>query len=311
MQRIWWSLRKHLHLIRRERSGFLTLMVFCSLAFGLRAIVPETKPLASDPEMLTFYVERDRETPPQTSHAPKRKEEAFFSFDPNELDADGFVSLGLSPKQAKSLLNYRERSGGFETKADLERVFVLPDGWFERHKSDILLPDRQDAKRNPKPEKSNPENAFTPSSKEENAPSNDQPEEVPDRVLDINALDSVDLVAIRGIGASSAQRILAYREALGGFLDTAQYSEVWGLHPAVRQRLNETARPLSAPQRIDLNTADINQLKAHPYISYKLARSLVAMRKHRGGKLTFSDLQEHHLIDDDLLERLTPYLNVD
>lgn len=309
MHRIWWRLRQQLHLIRRERSGILTISVLFIVAFGLQAIVPDTKPIPDRPELLAFYIEQDEPPKEQTFNAHQPNEEAFFEFDPNELDVEGFVSLGLSRKQAQSLLNYRDRSGGFQTKADLSRVYVLPEGWFERHESDIRLPDRQDAKRathDTKKQKTTKAAVITTKEASSEFPS----EEVV-QILDINNVDSTSLVNVRGIGASSAQRILAYRDALGGFYDSAQYNEVWGLHPAVRQRLKETALPLSSPDFIHLNSADLDQLKAHPYISYKLARSLVSMRKHRGGKLSRADLQEHHLIDDELLERLTPYLNVE
>ena len=43
-------------------------------------------------------------------------------------------------------------------------------------------------------------------------------EEVVMRSLNINTADSAALVAVDGIGAYSAQKILAYRQALGGFV---------------------------------------------------------------------------------------------
>lgn len=311
MQRLWWLSRKYLNLIRRERSGLLTLTILFTVAFGLRAIVPQTKPVPDDVDLLTFYVEQDEAKSDKTAIQQESTKENFFAFDPNTLDAEGFVQLGLSEKQAKTVLNYREKAGGFRTKHDLSRIYVLPEGWYERHETDILLPDRQDAKKHTS-QQSQP--AFR---QKTTHPTNDVQEVVEEpvveevQILDINRLDSLELIAIRGVGPKSAHHILKYRDRLGGFHDTAQYSEVWGLHPAVRQRLIEVTAPLSLPEPFDLNTADLDQLKSHPYISYKLARSLVAMRKHRGGVLTVDDLKSHHLIDDELLERLMPYLHAD
>lgn len=311
MQRIWWLLHKQLHLIRRERSGLLVLIVFCTFAFALRALVPETSPAVTYPDLLTHYVDQNEAPAEELTSPQATRAEAFFKFDPNSIDLEALIQLGLSPKQAGSLLNYRDKSGGFKTKADLARVYTLPEGWFERHQADILLPDRQDAPRRVKKSETakfaNEGNSW----REFSSPKSAQPPAEEVTLIDINSVDSLELTAVRGIGAKSARRIVNYRDALGGFVDTAQYQEVWGLHPAVRQRLKESAVPLTTPRQIDLNRATFEELKAHPYISYKLAKSLVAMRNHRGGTLGIADLKAHHLIDEALLERITPYLNVE
>lgn len=63
---------------------------------------------------------------------PPRKIETF-RFNPNTVDAEDFVRLGFSPKQAQSLVSYRNKGGRFRRKEDFADSYVVSDvstgGW--------------------------------------------------------------------------------------------------------------------------------------------------------------------------------------
>jgi len=48
--------------------------------------------------------------------------------------------------------------------------------------------------------------------------------------VELNSADSTELVQLTGIGSVFANRILKYRELLGGFYSTAQLLEVYNFH---------------------------------------------------------------------------------
>ena len=50
----------------------------------------------------------------------KREEIIFTVFDPNTADSSQLVALGMSPKQASSLIRFRDRNGGFKNKEDVK-----------------------------------------------------------------------------------------------------------------------------------------------------------------------------------------------
>lgn len=70
---------------------------------------------------------------------PVRKVETF-RFDPNEVSISDLCRLGFSPKQAKSIDNYRKSGGRFRRKADFADSFVVSDSVFRRLEPYIDIP---------------------------------------------------------------------------------------------------------------------------------------------------------------------------
>ena len=70
--------------------------------------------------------------------APRRYESC--PFDPNPATQDDFQRLGFSEKQARALLNYREKGGRFRRKEDFARSFVVADSVYERLEAFIRIP---------------------------------------------------------------------------------------------------------------------------------------------------------------------------
>lgn len=307
----WSQVVRQLYLLKRERSGLFTLL--CSFLFyfvWMDHSATEFQTPAPSEHLIARYLYSDESAPSgegrrsdQTTEVEGGREEASFVFSPNTVTEEELILLGLSQKQAQSFIRYRERSGGFRSAEDLEKIYVLPEAWLERHRSRMEFPPRLTNAAGTEQHLESSESASHP-------PKNEWVNKETAAVVDINTVDSLGLVGIRGIGPSSAQRILAYRDRLGGFHSVEQYDEIWGLHPEVREVLYAAAAPLSDHRKIDLNTADSETLGEHPYIRFKLARSLVAMRGHRG-KLDTNDLRSHHLINDSLYRRILPYLHVD
>lgn len=135
-------------------------------------------------------------------------------------------------------------------------------------------------------------------------------EQVARQSLNINTADSAALVAVDGIGAYSAQKILAYRQALGGFVSLKQLSEIKGLRAENLEQLIQVALIDSTKVRkIDINRAGIKEMVAHPYIVYSQAVAIDDWRRERGridSLVNLSFLEEFTPSD---IERLQPYLS--
>ena len=69
-----------------------------------------------------------------------RKTVESFRFDPNTASIDDFCRLGFTPKQAQSIVNYREKGGRFRRKSDFAKSFVVSDSVFRRLESFIDIP---------------------------------------------------------------------------------------------------------------------------------------------------------------------------
>ena len=63
-----------------------------------------------------------------------------FRFDPNTVSEEALVRLGLSPKQAASIGNYRSKGGRFRKKEDFAKMYVVSDTLYARLAPYIDIP---------------------------------------------------------------------------------------------------------------------------------------------------------------------------
>ncbi|MCQ2068110.1 MAG: helix-hairpin-helix domain-containing protein [Bacteroidaceae bacterium] len=129
----------------------------------------------------------------------------------------------------------------------------------------------------------------------------------PESPLDLNMLDSTDLIKLPGIGPYFASKIITYREQLGGYTRTSQLTEINGLPDSLMKWfiIVDTV-PL---RRILVNHETVAELRRHPYLNFYQARAIVEFRRERGkitGPEQLSFLEEFTAQD---LNILLPYLD--
>ena len=127
--------------------------------------------------------------------------------------------------------------------------------------------------------------------------------------FELNTADSLDLVQLYNIGPVVARRILKYRSLLGGYVRKEQLREVYGIDSA---RYSDIAPHLTVdPSRItpiDINTADIDRLKRHPYLDYYQAKAIIRLREEKGAYADVRDILNIPIIDSETFTRIEPYL---
>lgn len=122
--------------------------------------------------------------------------------------------------------------------------------------------------------------------------------------------DSITLQIVPGIGQGTAGRIIKYRENLGGFHSQSQLLEVYGVKEETTLALWEFFD--FYPQvfrKIPINTASLEELSAHPYISYGEAKVLVAYRGQHGKFLSSDDLLKIKIFKAEWVKKIKPYLD--
>lgn len=134
---------------------------------------------------------------------------------------------------------------------------------------------------------------------------------LPLMIYDINTADTTAFISLPGIGSKLAARIILFREKLGGFFCVEQISEVYGLADSVFRKIAPrlTCNP-SDIVKIDINLADKEDLKKHPYIRWNIANALVGYRNQHGEFVSLSDLSRISNIDSGTLNRMMPYLTL-
>jgi competence protein ComEA len=217
----------------------------------------------------------------------------LFNFDPNTLDVAGWKRLGLRDRTVKTILNYRSKGGHFYKREDLKKIWGLPDGFYERVQEYIQIADAK---------KEAPDQNFfkTPYDKKERTIA----------AVDVNKADTAALIALPGIGSKLAQRIINFRDKLGGFYTVAQIGETYGLPDSTFQKLKPYLQVHGGLKKLNLNSAGKDELKAHPYIRWNLANAIVEYRNQHGPFKDLDELKNSMLIDEATYARIFPYLTL-
>jgi len=221
----------------------------------------------------------------------------LFSFDPNTLDPKGWQKLGIRPKTIGTIQKYLAKGGRFRKPEDLQRVYGLRAAEYERLHSYIRI------------------ESPSPSPVPANEPALQKPARRPMKEVqpvDINTADSTAFEALPGIGAKLAMRIIHFREKLGGFYSVEQVRETFGLADSIFIKIKpylQTGTGLI--HKININKAGLDELKAHPYIRYNLARIILNYRQQHGPFANLEDLKKISMMETGQYEKIKVYLTTE
>ncbi len=226
-----------------------------------------------------------------------------FPFNPNTATVAQLEELGIPSFIAKRIENYRTKGGAFRYKEDLQRIYDFPDSTYRVLYPYIQLPAKQEL---PAEKRESTEIAEDISPNAEPTPAKVEKAITP---FELNSATAEELQQIRGIGTTLSERIISFRDKLGGFHSTVQVYEVYGLDTAVCVRLLEVATLDSLSiRKININTATQAELGNHPYIHKGLARVLVNYRSQHGNYASANDLRKIRILEEATLQKLLPYL---
>ncbi len=175
----------------------------------------------------------------------------LFDFDPNKISMDSLILLGVPKKTAITWINYRTKGGKFYTKKDVRKIYGIQDEWVQKAFPYILLPDSSTYRNNKKVK------------------------------LDLNRASASQLKLTPGIGDIFANRIVKFRESLGGFVTADQLHEVYGItDTSIQSLLDHTyIQKKFIPNKIRINHVEKEKLLSHPYISKNLAEDIIRFRE--------------------------------
>lgn len=246
---------------------------------------------------LTAY-QYDRSKPNYYNNKPGGE---LFYFDPNSLSKSGWQKLGLRDKTIDIIQNYLAKGGHFKKPEDLQRIYGLHKDDYERLAPYVKI-EIQSAE--------NKNNAFS-GTKNFAGHKTDSWNALRYASIDINTADTADFINLPGIGSKLATRIVNFREKLGGFYTIDQIRETFGLPDSTFQKVKQYLKlENSSIRKININTASIDELKAHPYIRYNIANPIVAYRNEHGSFSSIEDLKKIMIITDEVYQKIAPYLTL-
>ncbi|HMI79060.1 MAG TPA: helix-hairpin-helix domain-containing protein [Ferruginibacter sp.] len=311
-------LPEYLSFTRKERTGIIAVIVLILLFTILPFLFPffiSSKPVdntAFEKEIAALkikeqdssrgfekknYDDNDFRYPSrENKYYDKGSKGELFYFDPNTLSAEGWKKLGLRDKTIATIQKYLAKGGKFYKPEDVGKIWGLHEDEVQRLIPYVAI------------KQASPGNFA--GSKNAEYKTYEKPN-YNTTVVDVNTADTSAFVALPGIGSKLANRIIAFRDKLGGFYKVEQVAETFALPDSVFQKIKgRLAITTPLVKKLNINSATVDELKMHPYIRYNIANAIVQYRTQHGSFPAIGDIRKIMMITDDIYSKAAPYLSV-
>ena len=268
-------MKSHFQFTTGQRNGIFLLL---ALILGIQcfyhfAAFPSNKYHVDGIALTTFQ----REVDSLRQIAIENSTPKLYPFNPNFITDYKGYTLGMANEEIDRLHAYRKKGLWINSKAQFQTVTKISDSLLAAISPYFKFPEWVT---NPKPQKHSQSNyANTPRTY--------------DQKIDLNTATALQLQRINGIGEALSARIVKYRNRFpGGFIADVQLQDVYGLSPEVIERITEqfTVKTPRQIDRIDINTALVDDLVTIQHIDYELAHEIVNQRVLREGFRSLDEL---------------------
>jgi|SRR5690606_31194321 len=223
----------------------------------------------------------------ETELSTRNNNIALKSIDLNSARKEDLLAIGLSDKKAQTLINFRAKGAQFRNIQDVEKVYGLS-------KKDI--------------DNISPYLYFSDNKKQNKVESSNQVQNK--KLIAINNCSASDLQKIKGIGPVLSERIIKYRDALGGFYTKEQLKEVYNLPDSTYEYMQKLIIiDVNSIKKINLNTCSQKELKAHPYLR-EHHKEILDLREKLTKFESPTELKQISLINEENYLKFAPYLEL-
>jgi len=310
--------KDYLNFTFKERIALIVLLSLIVIVFLLPRFVQVKQWEATEEDIAAFQklasslqrdsvhdnadqsnLQPDYTSPSIETYSTDRK---LFPFDPNTATFKQWQQLGLRDRTITTIQKYLQKGGKFFKPEDLLKIYGLRDKEYQVLKPYIRIRGIESTRSQAYPNDSfqKETRVFHPRAERRIT------------TVDLNSADTLALIELPGIGSKLANRIIRFRDKLGGFYSIEQLKETYGLPDSTFQKISRFLILGNQPLvRININTADAARLQEHPYIGRTVARALVEYRLQHGPFKTVDELFNMASILPDQLKKVIPYLSTD
>ena len=236
----------------------------------------------------------------ETEQPASNKYIALKPFNPNQASQDELETVGVPSWLARRLINYRATGARFNKPNDLMKLYGFPDSLYNQLEDYVVIVPLPNAKPKIVAKKNNEQESIKAIKKEI--------VELP--IFDLNTADTSIFQTIKGIGSKLSNRIVIYRNALGGFVSKNQLYQVYGLDSTVIDKIVNASHidEEFEATKINVNKASKEQLASHPYINWTQAKLIIAFRNQHGFYTNEHNLLKVYSINESWVKKVAPYL---
>lgn len=287
--------KSHLKFSNQERSGIfflLLIIIIIQTSFWL---------LKKSSNGSFQSLELDKDTQIRINSLKDQKIEGdslvIYPFNPNFISDYKGYSLGMSIEEIDRLQGFRAQNKYVNSKEEFQKVTRVSDSLLNKISPYFKFPEWAKGQGQSLKKANLTDNSDTP---------------FIHSIKDLNQVTIQELKNIQGIGEVLSERIIKFRDRLGGFLLDDQLNDVYGLEPDVIERVLERYRVLKEPviKKININTASAQELSKIGYISRSVAEGIIRFREEHGEITSFEELSRIENFPADRIDRFPLYLSL-
>ncbi|MBC31627.1 MAG: hypothetical protein CMH48_12370 [Muricauda sp.] len=213
-------------------------------------------------------------------------------FNPNFISDYKGYTLGMSVAEIDRLNQYRSQDKWINSPEEFQKVTLVNDSLLKAIEPYFRFPEWSAGSKERKPRSLQKKSTTS--------------------VGNLNTVTADELKKVYGIGDKLSARIVKFRDRLGGFLVNEQLYDVYGLEPAVADRVLQRFQVQEPPQiqPVDINTASKQELVSLIYIDYDLADAILAYRQKNGRIESFDELGAIQGFPKEKIDRIRLYLSL-
>ena len=315
--RVGYTLTEYFYFKNKERKALIYVSICCVIASFIPLIFPlfqsSQKVDFSEfkQEVAAFYTdtEEDKFTPKTEAVS---QEISHFPFNPNTASKTDFQKLGLSPRTAQSILNYRNKGGEFFKKEDFKKIYTLKSEDYERLKDYVSIPD----------------NRPIAQARQKKSYEYDQIDKVivQEFSFNPNTASYEDLIRL-GLSSRAAKGLIKYRNAGAVFRKKSDFKKVYNLeeadynrlesyidlpeeadYPSPKKTLASYKKKEWTPVYVDINQATAEEWQKLRGIGPGYASWIVKHREKLGGFATVEQVSEVYNFPDSTYQSIKEFL---
>ncbi len=279
----------------QKRSGILILLILILIALGFAFWYEPSYDIAISSEEAQEIETFQRHVDSLKLVEIENRKPKIYPFNPNFITDYKGYTLGMSAEEIDRLHRFRESDKWINSITDFKRVTQVSDTLLHKISPFFKFPDWVT---NPKPKKKNGYKRTWKTNEEKR---------------DLNTMTAGQLLSIEGVDEQSADKILKYRDKIGGFLIYKQVYDVYGVPTDVKRAILDeyTVKVVPAVTKINVNTATASDISTVPMLSFNLAMEIINYRTLREGITSIEELAQIEGMTPYKFERIRLYLKID
>lgn len=282
--------KSHLRYNKRQRNGILFLLfliIILQAAYYFLRFTP--KNAIDDKAYLNEQFIKELDSLEVLS---KKDTLQIFPFNPNYISDFKGYQLGMSVAEIDRLLKFRETGKFVNSAQEFQKITKVSDSLLLILKPYFKFP-----------------NWVTNTSNKSKATPTLSKKKI-DSIYDLNLATVEQLIAIKGIGETLANRIINYRTKLQGYSFNEQLYEVWNLEQNVANAVLEQFQVIEIPviKKININTASFKEVLGIVYLDYELTKKIFQYKDEVAEIQSLEELKKIEAFPIEKFNRIALYL---